>query len=216
MKKILLASLVASACVCAQASSDFAIYGSAGTGYGLGMIKPVSESWNVRADYTSFVYDKSTISGQIQYDAAVRLRDVAAYSDYKPFGGNSDFRMTAGIVHSNSGITMTGSAAGGNFVINGVTVPAAGEYLNARIKMPSTRPYLGIGWGMANLNQKGWMTGLDLGVMIGRPTVEIDASAGVKNAVSAADIEAERQKIQDKVRFLRYEPVIKLSVGYKF
>lgn len=212
--KTCLAIAIGLGCGAASAQRNVAVFGSIGTGIGIGAATPITDSLNLRADIMLGRLNRDFSTDEIDYDGRFRLRNVGVYGDWRPFNGN--FRTSLGLMWSDTRVELVGVARGGTFTFNGQPVSAAGESVTATAKMPSLRPYLGIGWGLADLTKKGFTWGVDLGVAIGKPKTDLQVSPGIAAQVSAADIEAERQRLRDEVGKFKAEPVIKLSAGYIF
>jgi hypothetical protein len=62
----------------------------------------------------------------------------------------------------------------------------------------------------ANVN---FSSTIDLGLRVGSAKVSLNESTG---AVSATDLDNERVKIEDKVKALKYFPVLGVGVGYRW
>jgi hypothetical protein len=203
------------ACAAAGAQQrHVAVFGSIGTGAGFGAATPIGERVNLRADAMFGRLDRDFNTDTIDYSGKFRLRNVGLYADWVPF--NVAFRASLGIVWANTRANLVGVPRNGTLTIGNTTVAAAGESITGTARMKRLRPYVGIGWGLANLNAPGFTWGIDLGAIIGRPDSELRVSPGLAAVVPAADIELERQRLRNDVRKLRAEPVVKLSVGYVF
>jgi hypothetical protein len=202
------------ACAAASAQRNVAVFGSVGTGIGIGVATPLTESVNLRADVMVGRLNRDFSTDTIDYDGRFRLRNLGVYGDWRAFNGS--FRFSAGAVYANTHADLNGVPRNGTLTIGNTTVNAAGESITATARMPHLRPYVGIGWGLADLSRRGFTWGVDVGAIIGRPRADLQVSAGLAAAVPAADIELERQRLRDDVRKLRAEPVLKLSAGYVF
>jgi hypothetical protein len=214
-KKPAIALLAGLACAAAGAQQrHFAVFGAIGTGVGLGVATPMAERLNLRADamFGRLNHDFSTDT--VDYEGKFKLRNFGVYADWLPF--RSAFRASLGIVYANTRADLVGRPRNGTLTIGNTTVSAAGESITGTARMKRWRPYVGIGWGLANLDAPGFTWGVDLGAIIGRPDADLQVSPGLAAVVPAADIELERQRLRDDVRKLRAEPVLKLSVGYVF
>ena len=202
------------ACAGAFAQRHVAVFGSLGTGAGLGVATPLTDSVNLRADVTLGSISKDFSTDTVDYDGDFKLRNFGVYGDWKPFQGY--FRTSLGLVYSRTRAQLVGEPRGGTFTIGNATVVATGESITATARMPRLRPYVGIGWGLANLAAPGFTWGLDAGVIIGRPRSELRVTPGLANAAGQANVEIERQRLRDEVRKIRVEPVLKVSAGYVF
>lgn len=202
------------ACAGAFAQRNVAVFGSLGTGVGLGVATPMTESLNLRADFTVGTLSRDFSTDTVDYDGDFKLRNFGVYGDWKPFQGY--FRTSLGLVYSRTRAQLVGKPRGGTFTIGNATVNANGESVTATARMPRLRPYVGVGWGLADLSRPGFTWGLDLGAIIGRPRSDLRVTPGLANAAGEANVEIERQELRDEVRKIRAEPVIKASIGYVF
>lgn len=198
----------------ASAQANVALYGSLGTGVGIGVATPLSSSVNLRADLTGGSISRDFDTDTIDYDGDFKIRALGLYGDWKPFGGT--FRTSLGLVYSRTRARLVAEPRGGTFTLGNVTVNAAGESITATARMPRLRPYVGIGWGLSDLSRPGFTWGLDLGAIIGRPRSELQVTPTLAAAAGDANVELERQRLRDEVRKVRAEPVIKASIGYVF
>lgn len=199
-----------------QAHVGLGLYGLAGpTGLGAGLVGRLSPSVSLRGELSQLSWDVDGRRGDIDWDGKLKFDDRAVFVDFRPVPASS-FRLVAGALFSDTRADLTGRPRGGTFTFNDQTVVAAGQSVTASADLPSTRPYLGIGWGLAGTDRPGLIWGLDLGVAYGRPDVTLRVSPLIAAQVSAADIEAERRKLQDDADKLRFLPVVKLSVGWAF
>jgi hypothetical protein len=210
------AFLVGLACAGAGAQErHVAVFGAIGTGIGFGVATPINERFNVRADAMFGRLNRDFSTDTVDYEGRFRLKNLGVYADWVPF--NNAFRASLGAVYARTTADLVGRPRGGTLTVGNTTVNAAGESISATVRMKRLRPYVGIGWGLANLNAPGFTWGIDLGAIIGRPDVErFELSPGLAAAVPAADVELERQRLRNDVRKLRAEPVLKVSVGYVF
>lgn len=198
----------------AFARNNVAIYGSLGTGVGIGAATALGPSLNLRADVAIGTISRDFDTETIDYDGDFRIRNLGVYGDWKPFGGS--FRTSLGLVYSRTRARLVAEPRGGTFTVGNVTVNAAGESITATARMPRLRPYVGIGWGLADLSRPGFTWGLDLGAIIGRPRSELQVTPTLAAAAGEANVELERQRLRDEVRKVRVEPVLKASIGYVF
>jgi hypothetical protein len=202
------------ACAGAFAQRHVAVFGSLGTGAGVGVATPLTDTLNLRADFTVGSINRDFETDTVDYDGDFKLRNFGVYGDWKPFQGY--FRTSLGLVYSRTRARLVGEPRGGTFTIGNATVSAAGESITATARMPRLRPYVGIGWGLADLSRPGFTWGIDVGAIIGRPSSDLQVTPGLANAAGAANVELERQELRREVRKIRAEPVLKASVGYVF
>ena len=165
----------------------------------------------VRAGANLMPLDISGSASDIDYTisppptAFTLFLDVAA-----PVG----IRLTGGAVLSPGDIEAVGEFTGS--VTIGPTTYTSADVgtLTGAIVNKDLSPYLGIGWGKPASSRLGFF--LDLGVAFhGKPLVTLAADGPLStNAQFQADLEAERQSMEDDLDPFRVYPV--LSVGISF
>lgn len=104
---------------------------------------------------------------------------------------------------NNNKITMAGV---GN--VNGTSTQ-----LDGTVKMSGSglTPYLGIGYSTRPKDAKGWGFMFDVGVMFQDPSVDLNAPSA-----SAADVAAQKAKIQNDLSALKNMPLLSMGVSYSF
>lgn len=207
-----LASVLILAVLSATATAG-EFYGGLGTtGLNVGYTHGISETFGVRAEGNYLNYGKDVNSDGVNYDAKVKMEHLGVYVDYHPFGGN--MRLTAGVLLGNDRFTGTAKGNAGTVNINGTDYNLSGESLKLDAKFPSTRPYLGIGYGHSV--SKGLGMFFDVGVAYGKPKASLTASQGLATAAGDANIEAEKRKVQDDLDKVKLWPVVKVGLSYAF
>lgn len=234
MKKIVIHTLLASASMaCAlsasaqestQPASAFKMpetvlaYGSVGSqGLGVGLGVALGEKSSLRAELSTASYSFDKTESDIRYKGDLDVKGISLLADYFPFGGK--FRLTGGVNFGKAGASFKGETTGGGLInINGTDYPVApGEGINATLDFPKPRPYLGIGWGLGQLSQKGFRFGVDIGAEIGKAKGDLTATQGLQALPGFnADFEKERQSYRDGISGIGFYPVVKLSIGYAF
>lgn len=210
MKKSIIAIALATLAASAVAGESYVGLGTTGVNLGYGL-KLTNES-GARIELNGLNYSRDFNSGDATYNAKIKLSGVAGYYDYRPFAGT--FRLTGGLLVGDNKVTGTGTARNGNcFTINGTDYCAAGQSVAVTAKMPTLLPYLGIGAGHSQA-ASGFGFFADLGVTYGKPSTTLTASPGL--AVPQANLDAERDKLQNDLNKLQWFPVIKLGVSYTY
>jgi hypothetical protein len=192
------------------------VYGVGGTGgLGVGLNLPVGPAFGLRGEIASLNESDTYTEDQITYKGDLKLKGNGVFVDFRPFMGT--FRLVGGATFGASSASLVAQATNGTVTIDGRRFDATGNSLRADIKYPSTMPYLGVGWGHGRFNEPGWTFGLDLGVSIGKPKVNLVGSGGLLAQPGAQSaIAAEERKVQDDLNSAKVLPVVKLSVGYQF
>lgn len=217
MKKTLMLAFAMAAAVFATTAtaSNNEIYGGVGTtGITVGYARAVTQNVGARAEVNILKYDGHLNDDDVNYEANVKLNTGAVYADYFPFE-SSAFRITAGAIFGDKKVDLTANANGGTVTINGVKYPAAGQSLYGSVKLPSVAPYIGIGTGHKAINA-GFSFSTDFGASFGKPDVTLSASPALLALAGQANVDAERNRVQDKVKKYDIYPVLRFTVGYAF
>ncbi len=204
---LLSAVLAGTFAAAAHAGDSGTVYGAVSTnGLGIGYARSISDNWALRGQYNTY---SRSFSGNIgdtgatgQLDVGLKLDALQLLADWYPSSGGG-FRLTGGAVANNNKITMSGV---GN--VNGTNTQ-----LDGTIKMSGSgiTPYLGIGYSTRPKDAKGWGFTFDLGVMFQDPSVDLNAPGA-----SAADVAAQKAKIQNDLSALKNMPLLSMGVGYSF
>ena len=188
-----------------DAGTHYTQLGSNGLGLGYGL--SVGQDWAVRGQYNAF---KKTYTGSVSdfgstavVTADIDLSTFQMLADW--YTGAGGFRLTGGLVVNNNKITLSAT---------GATVGSAtNQTVSAEIKLSdSPSPYLGFGYSSRPKYAKGFGFIFDAGIMFQDPKVTLTASGGA----SAADIEAQRVKVQEAVKDLKNMPVLAVGISYSF
>ncbi len=151
----------------------------------------------------------------ISYDATIKLHGVSGLIDFYLHNRGS-FHVTGGVIASPFEVSAIGKPdSGGMFKINGNSYTSAQVgTLTAAAKFP-TGPYFGLGWGTPANRGGGLSLLFDLGVILGKPSVALDATGAASNPQLAADLQAQQSRTQHDVRkFLKVYPVLWLGLAY--
>ena len=212
-RPLLCAALLASSVGAAPAGEIYTGIGFPGAM--LGYAHPLDSRFTLRADVAGLGSrsDDRTEQG-IRYDAKVSFNRLGVFVDWFPFGGA--FRTTFGVTSNDQKLDLVASGAGGTLTVGNTTyTTTANDRFNVTVKLPSTTPYLGIGWG----HQAG-TTGLrfsaDLGVVIGKAKVSASASGPWGSQVSQADLDRETAELRDGVAKVRVTPQATVGLGFSF
>lgn len=195
------------------------VYGGLGLPglYTLGVAQPVSNSWGVRGEYaTGLSLTGSGSDSGINYDANLKSSRAGIFADWFPFGGG--FRFVGGITANDLRFNLN-SQGTGTASINGNSVNMAGHYFNMSLKYPTASTYLGIGYGH-HAATKGLGFYADVGVTFGAfsadVTTDLVGVGGSGGSITQADIDAQKQKMNDSVAGLRYLPSVSLGLIYRY
>jgi hypothetical protein len=192
------------------------------TGAGFHLVVPMERNLNGRFGLNAFQHDFDRSTDAVTYDIKGKLRTVDILFDWYVREGSS-FHVTGGVVYNgNQFDARANTDALGSVKLNGTTYKTADlGILSGRIEYRKAAPYLGIGWGNALDAGHKWNVGVDAGAFYqGHANVQL-ASIGctTSQAVCTAlvkDVAAERLRLLDDVDVLKWYPVLRVSVGYRF
>jgi hypothetical protein len=180
----------------------------------LGYAAPMGNSWGLRADYASGLNaNLDGTSEGVRVTGKIKSSVAGAYADWFPFD-NSGFRLVGGVTFNDTKADLN-AVSSGTAVINGQTVNMAGEFYNVTVKMPSTTPYLGIGYGHQKA-ERGLGFYFDMGVMIGKLDVSSSTSLVTSGKTTQANVDAQNQKFRDSVASVGFIPSASLGLVYRF
>ena len=206
----------------AAGASDMGVSVDLGSpGLGAHMVVALKTGLNARIGINALDYSYSSTPSNTSYDLKLKLRTFDALFDYYP--GASQFRVTAGLVYDDNKVHALAKPDGaGNYNFQGSIYSAAqGGQVDSNTDFRKLAPYLGVGFGNVFKDQAGWSFGGDLGVMFsGAPRTVLSNSGCTAGAVVCAQLASslvlENVKLNDKLDSLRYFPVVRLSLSYKF
>jgi len=193
------------------------VYGQVGTeGLGMGYGHGFGTQVGARAEFNGFSFSHSFNSGGLHYDGTATLAHAGLYGDFFPAPTVVPFRFTAGLLIGGDNVDATATSMSGTYTINGVAYPTLGESIHAKATFPAVRPYLGIGFGHSPLATKGFSMFFDAGVAYGKPHVDFDVPADIVAEAGQANVDAEKQSLQNTADRLRFYPIVKIGVTYRF
>jgi len=204
-----LALLLAMGMNTAAHAGDLAIAVKAGTlGVGVEATTNIVPMFiNARLQGNAFNYSTSITDTQVTYDAKLKLATVGLLADIYPFAGK--FRVTGGAYYNGNKLTMNARQLG-NVVIGGTTYNS--PTVATTVDFNKFAPYAGIGWGDAISSGSPIGFSFELGVMyMGKPKTSI-----VAPGVSAADIAAEKSKLDSSLKNMQFYPVASIGVNFRF
>lgn len=219
MKRTFLALTVAIGMGCAtSAQADGFALGVKASTLGAGVevtTNLVPMMLNGRIQLNGYNYSTTVNQTDVSYDAKLKLFSVGALADFYPFGGK--FRLTGGVYYNGNKLDITGVPnAAASFVFNGRTYTAAQiGTVHGRMDFNKVAPYVGIGWGDAVSGGSPLGLGVDIGVLYqGKPKTSISTSKTVPGL--AADIAAEKAKLDNSLNKFKFYPVAAISLSWRF
>ena len=212
---VTLASVAALVMSLNPAVADIGVSPKAGTlGAGVVISKGYGEKFSINIDLNTFSYETTRAENNIDYDVDLDLQTAGLLGNYHPFSGS--FRLTAGVFYNNNEFDLTGKPTAGTYQI-GDTIYTAAQVgtLVGKVTFDSTAPYIGIGWG--NRPEKHFGFTLDIGALYqGTPDLELAATGALSNPALAADLERERQQLQEDLNDYEWYPVISVGLYFRF
>lgn len=180
----------------------------------LGWAHPLGPSLGLRLDHATLgnISERRTEDG-IVYDARFKGDRTALLADWFVFGGS--FRFTGGITSSKYALDLVANGAGGTITVGNTTYTTTpDDRFSVRIKLPSSMPYVGLGWGH-QLNS-GLRFSFDLGAKLGKASLSYALTGPWASSVSQADIDAELSELRDGVGKIKLLPQLTIGLGYSF
>lgn len=218
----LIALLVPGAVLAAQGSggtsSDMSIGLRFGTlGVGLEYSALLGDHFGVRVGGNYFSLNQTQTKDNISYDATLKLQAVTGLLDWYP-GSRGPFHVSAGVI--SNPLTFSGigqPSSNGTISINN-TPYTAGQVgtLNASIKYASVLPYFGFGLGTPASKAGGFSVAIDIGAAIGKPTVALSSTNAGSTPGLQANIDAQRQTMQDSANKLPVWPAISIGLNWRW
>ncbi|QNA99693.1 hypothetical protein [Massilia sp. Se16.2.3] len=215
----MLACLMAATPAAAQVGASL---DAGSTGVGAHLSFPLASSLNGRLGVNYFKHDFTRSSGQLEYDLDGKLQTVDALLDWYPRAGSS-FRLTGGVIYNNTRFDAVAEPNGlSTFRLNGTQYNIAEVgILVGKVDFRKAAPYLGIGWGNALSDERGWSFGGDLGAYYqGSARVSLRSlNCTVATAVCqrlASDVAEEQARLAGDVSDYKVYPVLRASLSYRF
>ena len=199
----------------ADVSVDFRV---GTTGFGIQLAKLLTGHVALRVGGTYFSASTSKTQTDISYDANLKLHSFTALIDLSP-GRRGGFHVTGGLATNPLTITAIGQPSpSGTFTINGNTYSSSQVgILTLQGKLRGAAPYLGFGFGTPARSGGALHLLFDLGGVIEKPTISLDATGAASNSQLATDLQAQAAQTQHDVKkYLKVYPVLSLGLGYRF
>jgi hypothetical protein len=195
--------------------------GLGSTGLVLGYGQTVNPSLGSRFEAAGLPrISRSLTEGGIDYRAQWSMRRLGATLDWHPF--SNGFRLSAGLSWVDAALNLDAHAVPGALIVVGnVAVPVGpADGLSARVELPRTMPYVGLGWGRGLA--QGWSLNADLGALVGKARVTGTLTASLRSKIQLAgfdpDAELSRElaPVRDRVDRLPVYPVLQLALNYRW
>jgi len=227
--------LIAGACMLAlaplsQAEGLAVTLHASALGGGIELTRPIAPAFNARLayhQYRSLGADPFALMDQFDsfwtdlfgitrsdnvYNYQGRQHLLSLIADWYP-DPDSQSHFSAGLGYNRNSEDITGlEQITGGYILGGTHYSANQVgVLQGHVSHNGLAPYLGWGWGNPVKNGKSWGFKLDAGVIYqGRPTVTL----GATGTVAAADIEAERARLENEASL--WSPLLSMGVSYQW
>lgn len=206
------AAAAAAAAVPAAAEDNFQIGLTGGTlGIGPEAAYRVNPYVGVRANLTFLTVSRGFETDGIHYNGRLKLKSGGAMVDLYPFKGG--FRVSAGArINGNGG---SFDARPTEYVTIGETEYSPEEVgtLSGSASTRSFAPALTLGYG--GKVGKGFLFTADAGLLF-QGSVRINEFKSSTGLINTADLESERQRVQDEVDKYKVYPIVQLGIAYRF
>ena len=210
-KQLICLAVLAAMGTCAQAQDVYLGVGLPGL-YTLGYAHSLGTSWGLRGEYAGGLSkDINGTDSGVSYTGSFKSSRTGLFADWFPFSGG--FRLVGGVTANDTKITA--NSQGGTATINGKPVNLAGNYYNVTLKYPTATPYLGIGYGHQQTT-KGLGFYADFGVLLGSFTSDVSTNLVGQSGITQADIDAQKQTMNDSLAGLKVLPNVSLGLVYRY
>lgn len=206
----------------AQGTAGGGWYAGLGTtGLLLGYSQSYTPLWGSRVEVAGLPrLNRQLTEGGIDYRAEGSMRRLGAALDWHPF--SNGFRLSAGVSWVDASIDLQAQAQpGATLELGNATVALGqGDGYSARVALPRTMPYVGVGWGRGLT--RGWSVHADLGALIGKARVTGVLTASLRSKIQSggfdpdAELDRELRQVRDGVDKLAVYPVLQLGLNYRW
>jgi hypothetical protein len=172
-----------------------------------------SDHFGVRASGTFLSLNQSIDDGDTDYTGKLKLNSWGLMADVYPFGGS--FFVSAGVRINGNEVSAKATPTSDIDIGDGSYTPQQVGTLTGRLDTRSIAPQATLGWSGGR--KRGFNFGFEAGVLFqGALRAAPLTYTGTVGSVSAADLERERQNLQEDVDGLKIWPVVQLRLGYRF
>lgn len=212
------AAIAATLPITANAEGKIAASGDIGTlGGNLELKAQINDFFDIRGGYNYFVLDADETYSGISYGGDLDMSGFGAYLDFRPF--KNSFVISAGAHFGDKEIDLQASATENITIGDQTFTPDQAGVLDLKAEMDGTSPFLGLGFDTTFQGEGAWGYKILAGVlMTGEPVVTLESRDGEfsTDATFLAELEKERQIIEDDVQDFEYYPVLQAGLSYRF
>ncbi len=171
----------------------------------------IGDMFGVRANATFLSVSHGFDSNDLDYRGKVKLKSGGLMLDAFPFGGG--FRISAGArINGNDG-RVRAMPSGPVTIGNTTYTPAQIGTITGTAETKNFAPALTLGW--AGQNRQGFIFGVEAGALF-QGKVRLNRFTASTNLIRPADLERERQDLQDDIDDYKVYPILQLTAGYRF
>ena len=188
-------------------------------GLGIGVSKFLNQRWSVRADVAQLAIPvQQSTSPDLRLAGTLRLQEAGAFFDYRPGPEAGPWRITAGLMGASPSLKLDGVYVDHTWMRRFYSGDIA---VNARAKVRSPMPFLGMGWGLGQHKQPAISYFFDVGLGFGGVDGELNATPPARFPSAGAGIfrdtlNAERARFVRRFDGAKFWPVLKFGVSYAF
>ena len=201
-------------------------------GLGVDVATPLATKINLRASTSFLNYNPSITAESIPVNAAIKLRTLGAGVEVFPY--HNTFHVTPGFTFYNGNhVNATAYIAGGStFTANDVDyVSVASDPVRGNFDVSFGRkiaPSLTVGFGNMLRRDSHWSVPVDFGFeYIGQPKLTLHMTGSVcdpdgdcgpiaNDPETLANLSAEQDKVNREIAPLRFYPILKIGLSYRF
>ncbi len=200
------------------AAAQFAIGAGGGTTGGtLEAQVRITDFIGLRANGNYLKFDLDETYDDIDYTADLDLNSIGAFVDLRPF--SNSFLITGGAYLGDKKIDGNAMPNGPVEIGNQTFTPDQIGTLNLAATADDVAPFLGLGFDSTFQGEGHWGFKLIAGAMFsGTPEVSLTSTGGTlsDDPNFQAELENERQNLQDDVDDFEVYPVLQLGLTYRF
>jgi hypothetical protein len=167
-----------------------------------------------RENATFLGLSRDVDSDDVEYEGDLKLRSFGAMVDFYPGAGG--FRISPGLRINRNRVELTGNPTDDVEIGDTIYTPAEIGDITGEVRGNRLSPTLTIGWTTAGTS--GLYFGIDAGAMFqGSPKVRnLETSGSINDAQLLADLEEEREEIEEDNSRIKVYPILQLALGFRF
>jgi hypothetical protein len=207
---------IAVACAPALAAAQSVGISASTQGAGVELGYDISDQVGVRLVGNYFSISDTVRGEDVRYKGDLELLTAGLLADFYLF--DSNFHLTGGAYYNGNEVDVRATPTQNVTIGNNVYTPAQLGTLTGHADYRDFAPYAGIGYS-GNRFERGWAFIADAGVMFqggARVTLASNSPVAALPPTFGADLERERQSIKDDIDDLKYFPVVKIGLAYRF